>query len=260
VERMEAREERVAREEGRVGLAWQLLTTKAAGNSGKGRAISYLVSEKRQLQDIDISGNCNGATPTLTYLQSLRAPAGDFTGSNFNCVSADGAVLTKANFHGAQLRDGFFFLSDFESASFANSDLEGIVFFASHLEDAIFFDASLKKASFQVANISNVHFSTDMSFDENTLIRAWAWSDHRPSGVPSKSVYFACDPKSRKKYNALLTHIRSGGLFNSEVIAGADATRAVVIAWSSNGSMHNITLPPEPCTKVTQSPPSSKDR
>ena len=122
-ERAIAAAERVAREEGRIGLAWQLLTTKARGNSGKGWAISHLVSEGRSLDYIDVSGTCGSDNFGHPVFQDLFAPCGRFNGSGFRCARMIGAVLHEAMIGNADLENVDLSFADIGNARILFTDL-----------------------------------------------------------------------------------------------------------------------------------------
>lgn len=56
----EWQQEKMARQEERIARAWQLLTTRAPGNSGKVQALEFLAKNDVPLVNLDLSCSTNG--------------------------------------------------------------------------------------------------------------------------------------------------------------------------------------------------------
>ncbi len=79
--------------------AWQLITTKASGNSGKIQALEFLNSKGVPLVGVDLS-NAYLSGVNLKGAILLNA---DFTGANVDDANFTGAFLDDADFTGAYL-------------------------------------------------------------------------------------------------------------------------------------------------------------
>ena len=106
--------------------AWQLLTTKAPGNSGKIAALEYLNNEGAPLVGIDLSRLSQGSVSV--FLQKVKLAHADLSEANLseaNLVGANlsSAVLFRANLSGANLTQADLTLADLASANLSNADL-----------------------------------------------------------------------------------------------------------------------------------------
>jgi len=132
-ERVERQLEREHRDLERIHNAWQLLTTKASGNSGKKEALEYLHSNGQTLVGIDIScqtmGNGwnrnTGECDSPTFLKDLDLSTN---------ANRKPAVLLGANFSHAEL----------EASDFTNAVLEKSVFIGTRLKESKFAKANLE--------------------------------------------------------------------------------------------------------------------
>lgn len=107
--------ERPLQDEERIVRAWSLLTTTAPGNSGKGRAMSYLSSQNTSLAGLDLScvptdnGEC---TPQQVYDLDLQYEFGsnllfvDFEQTEFIDPILGPTQITDANLNGALFERG----------------------------------------------------------------------------------------------------------------------------------------------------------
>lgn len=85
-ERAARQEERVERERGEIARAWEILTTSAAGNSGKAQAIETLFRAGVSLRGIDLSCETMGGGWDLERLTCARPV--DLTGMNLASPAA----------------------------------------------------------------------------------------------------------------------------------------------------------------------------
>lgn len=126
--------------------AWQLLTTRACGNSGKKEAIELLASKGVPLSGIDLSAETHGGT---VYLEGLfKDFKGDRSKIILNSANFSGAVLKNANFSEAILVGVDFSDSYLSFSTFKSCHLTGIKFNRAELSYAKFIDSDLTLADF----------------------------------------------------------------------------------------------------------------
>lgn len=130
------------RKESRLLAAWQVVTTKASGNSGKIRALEYLHENGESLVGID-----------LAHEEHL-APDGNIrVGPYLNRLKLVGADLSRARFVGAIMVD-----ADLRNSAFWGSDFSGVL-----LEGSDFSNANMQQAQFMSAGLEGVNFyKTDL--------------------------------------------------------------------------------------------------
>jgi|GEM_PF-5744302 len=116
--------------------AWQLITTKASGNSGKIQALEFLNSKGVPLVGVDLS---------KAYLWSVNLNGANLRGANFT-----GAALIRANFEGAVLK---------------NTKFKGAVLFQSHFEYAFF-----TKANFSHTDLEGAHFDNLLDLNAEMFV------------------------------------------------------------------------------------------
>ena len=136
--------------------AWQLITTKASGNSGKIQALQFLNSKGVPLVGVDLSN---------AYLRG---------------VNLKGANLQGVNFTNANLND----------ANFEGADLQGATFEGAILKKAIFANAMLEFANFKGANLTDANFAS--AIVENTIFKeSWIQAIELQRTSPSATVTFS---------------------------------------------------------------------
>lgn len=130
------------REESRLLEAWQVVTTKASGNSGKIRALEYLHENGESLVGID-----------LAHEEHL-APDGNIrVGPYLNRLKLVGADVSRARFTGGIMVD-----ADLRNSAFWGSDFTGVL-----LEGSDFSNANMQQAQFMSAGLKGVNFyKTDL--------------------------------------------------------------------------------------------------
>jgi len=134
--------EAVARHEERIARAWQIVTTRSPGNSGKVEALEFLARNKVPLTNIDLSCESHGGKWDSTrrlcvsgrvYLRGLDLgqesighrvdlSGSDFSGADLTGSIFDGAKLDDSNFAGAILRD-----SSFKDAFLSRATFDGMI-------------------------------------------------------------------------------------------------------------------------------------
>jgi|GEM_PF-4344925 len=132
----------VGRTDERIARAWQLVTTKSPGNSGKIEALQYLNSEnwwwpfKKQvpLFGVDLSTTTHG---DQVFLQTV-----DLSGATLTGADLSGAILIHANLTSATLTD---------------ANLSGAVLVGANLSGAVLTGANLRDATLDVANLSGAN-------------------------------------------------------------------------------------------------------
>ena len=180
------------RHEERMARAWQLLTTPAPGNSGKGEALAYLNSRGISLEGIDLTPPIlaeqwkqtpkkerelgEGCTQ-FTYLRAVELPyvtlpnatlvcadllKADLRGANLSKADLRGAHLPEANLRGAllikaDLRGADLFEAGLQGAHFLRADLRGAHFFRAGLQGADLSEADLRGAHLIKADLQGAH-------------------------------------------------------------------------------------------------------
>ena len=140
------------RHEERMARAWQLLTTPAPGNSGKGEALEYLKDRNILLQGIDLTPpflvekwkNTPKEKRKLkkegcsqwTYLRNVKLPKA--------CLPD--AVLVCADLRGANLQGARLAFADLQGAWFDKANLRGTNLKKADLHSARLQDANLEQA------------------------------------------------------------------------------------------------------------------
>lgn len=140
----------VGRTEDRIARAWQLVTTKAPGNSGKIETIEYLHSEnwwwpfkqRVPLVGIDLSKETHGNS---VYLQGLRLVSARMPNANLS-----GARLIGANLKRTQLNN-----SNLSGADLAYSNLSYTYSSDVDFSSAILSRADISNSNLQFANLSD---------------------------------------------------------------------------------------------------------
>ena len=143
--------------------AWQVLSNKAAGNSGKKEAIEFLVKQRKNLQGINMSETHHKGA---VYLNEL-----DVSEKTLGCK----AELPRANFEGAKL-----FRAHFEGAELWGANFEGAYLGHSHFEGA-----NLIKANFQDSYIAS--YCVGKKYD-----------NHLPKTASNDQFKFECDDRKHE--------------------------------------------------------------
>ena len=182
--------------------AWQLLTTKASGNSGKKEAIEFLASKGADLSGIDLSTETHGG---FVYLRGLfKDYKGDRNKINLNNAKFNGADLKKADFTEAALFGADFRNSCLEFSTFKGCNLTNIKFNKAEIYDAKFIDLELSLADFsdceyiELAEFKNVYCAkfTKTNFPKN-LPQGYEFVIDERVDENGKSIYPKGDPLYR---------------------------------------------------------------
>ncbi len=159
--------------------AWQLLTTKAKGNSGKKEAIEFLIKQGIDLVGIDLSAEINDENRSKldfrngSYLYGLNLDVSKaiLCGSNFK-----GSNLSTAIFKNADMFNVDFDNTDISCANFKKVNLFGASFKESNLVATRFEEVGLCGANFKDADLNNSQFKGSYlggaDFSGSSLTRA----------------------------------------------------------------------------------------
>ena len=144
----------VDRIEERTVRAWQVVTTKAPGNSGKREALEYLNRHDFWC----LPGMCK----TQTSLTGINLSTDNGQGTFLNNVLLDGADLERANLSGADLShasfsDAWLFQADLSGANLERANLSGTYLFGANLSGAFLTRANLADADLTFANLSGAY-------------------------------------------------------------------------------------------------------
>ncbi|GGZ65900.1 pentapeptide repeat-containing protein [Paraglaciecola chathamensis] len=205
------KEERAAREHARVVSAWQLVTTKASGNSGKREAMAYLNKQGHSLAGVDISPPENAS---YTYLYEV-----DLLAANLRGAVLSGVDLRGANLKGTDLSGAEFIRSKLSGADFTGANVNGANFSGSFMSGVELNNRHISEADFTRSDLSNARF------DVSEIFRS------RFTQAYMKGVHF----RASKLYNvsfegAILTdaNLHGASLFQTRFddadIRGADLT------------------------------------
>jgi len=146
--------------------AWQVLSNKASGNSGKREAIEFLVEQGIDLRGINLSEKSNGGKVLLDNLNVNLGNPAKLWKANF-----EGSELFKANFKKAKLEDAIFNCADLREADFELAYLDPSFFKGADLTLTIFKSAHLTKADFSPSE-NRATILQDADFSGSTLCRA----------------------------------------------------------------------------------------
>lgn len=196
IEMSDRREEHTAR-------AWQLVTTKASGNSGKVEALQYLNSQspewllgwwpyarkRTSLEGIDLTPPALTAQwkdkeesersifwddcPDRTYLVAVKLPDALVSNAKLPCADLISADLRGAHLSGADLRGANLFGANLRGAFFLDeANLSGANLVATVLREAMFFGADLRGADLREADLSGAHLLGNVKLRGANLSRA----------------------------------------------------------------------------------------
>ncbi|MCJ8337556.1 MAG: pentapeptide repeat-containing protein [Pseudomonadales bacterium] len=167
-----ASEERKARSEARKVSAWQLLTVKAGGNSGKTEAMEYLHSIGKRLSGIDLSVE-EGEGVSLSEAQ---LPGVMLRKSNLSEVDFVNANLTGADLSGANLTEAHLGIASLIGALLNETNLTGAYLNETNLTNAFLLEANLTNAFLWETNLTGADLTgadlTNAFFLEANLTNA----------------------------------------------------------------------------------------
>ena len=202
----QAREEA---KENRIVNAWQILSNRSPGNTGKKAALETLNNAEENLRGIDLScATMDGmdentkSCDTPTFLANLSLPNANLIGANLSHANLWGANLSDANISWVNLSDA--------NLSFAN--LSDAILFRANLSDADLGATNLGNANLRETNLSNVNFCDSFlgcakKLTQPQIDKAWAWADspqvfkarHRQLDLKPPPL---CPIKLRSEYEA----------------------------------------------------------
>ncbi|MGK0271320.1 MAG: hypothetical protein ACI88H_001978 [Cocleimonas sp.] len=151
------------RYEQRTTQAWQLITTKAPGNSGKRQALEYLneyilfFKKRSPLIGVDLSGvflqgvNLSDANLYKANLSGANLYKANLSGANLYEVNLSGADLNEVNLSDAKL-----YKADLSGAELSSADLSGANLHEVNLSGADLHKADLSGADLSGADLSGV--------------------------------------------------------------------------------------------------------
>jgi hypothetical protein len=152
------------RKQNRLVAAWQLVTTKAPGNSGKIAALEYLNNNGKSLSGIDLSidPKSNNAGVFLKKIQLPHAKLAQ--------ASLQGAYLFDANLYYADLFHAHLEGANLGIANLRHANLEG-----AKLQRANLTSAELHSADFKGANLEGTYLNDVFGMNCTRLKKAKNW-------------------------------------------------------------------------------------
>jgi len=245
-ERQIAAEERVAREEARMGLAWQMLTSKTGGSFGKVWAVEFLIGQGHKLQYLDLSPDND---VNRTVLRFLKAPDVDFQKADFERIEVLGADFRRANFVDSNLKGAEISLANFTGAFLVGTDFRGANLELNNFQSANFIGTKFRDASISFSNLSGADF-TVAQIEGIRLTNNWAWADDLPKGLKKdlgKNV-LKCDPKSRPKYENLASSVRGLPRSPKKAVDQSYIQVEVIYFDGPRGRHATVRFPPDNCS------------
>lgn len=141
------------KKQSRVVNSWQLVTTKASGNSGKIDALEHLNNQNIPLVGIDLSSP-DKTRQDGTYLKGINLAGADLKFAKFSGANLSSANLANTKLWTASLDSVDLINSNLQGAELINADLK-----YSNLQNAHFEKAKLDLAQFQHALADDSYFS-----------------------------------------------------------------------------------------------------
>ena len=193
------------REEARIVSAWQLLTTKAPGNSGKIAAIEYLNKKGIQLVGIDLGVDEKDVGVFLeranledAVLVSANLSRAEMAHSNFRNARLAGANLSYTSsvgtdFHGASLVQANLSRSDLKDANFSESQVGAADFSRARLINANFRNADLTGADFGGADLKDANFAGSTINSTNFSRARLSGANFKGANITNGNFNDACD-------------------------------------------------------------------
>lgn len=149
------------RQQQRIAQAWELVTNKAPGNSGKGPAMRYLIDQGVPLVGIDLSVATNGGR---SYLHSA-----DLSGAILRDANLSGADLSKSDLSNVDLTNADLSQANMQGAILSNAIADGAKLIGADLRHSEIVNASFLKAQFQNSKLAFSDLSgTDFSVSDFT--------------------------------------------------------------------------------------------
>lgn len=161
------------RQEQRITQAWQLITTKAPGNSGKAQALGYLNSEdwrSRWIRGLESSFGESVVRSNVLYMLLdngiiPRKKKISLTGIDVSSFGAP-AYLVGSKLQNSILREAVLLGADLERADLQSADL-----WMTNLKGASLYSANLSKAQALQTNFQDAEFSLVL-YDSRVVLQA----------------------------------------------------------------------------------------
>nr|WP_319516722.1 pentapeptide repeat-containing protein [uncultured Cohaesibacter sp.] len=191
---------RLAREENKqsqIVQSWQIVTTKAPGNSGKKEALEVLNSAGQSLMNVDLScRRMDGFTirnnklvcthPTI--LKFVELDRADLSNSDLSYANMTAALLRNANLLIANLEKTWLWGANLTGADLRAANLESAILKDAHLSSASLVSARMKDAVLVGTNISATQFCGEgplgpecvHGLTQDQVDQSWAWMDKPP--------------------------------------------------------------------------------
>lgn len=198
--------------------AWQVVTNRVPGNSGKIAALEFLnqqhycvpftnlcLLKKETLEFVDLSSvEDSRGSPKPVYLNGINLPDAllenvnmrgaildnaDLSGANLRHADLRGAILRHADLSGADLyradlRGADLFRADFSSASIASADLTGTYLHSVDLTNTILILTDFTNAPLDVVDLSKVY-----GLELEQLSRACLYIAGNPPTLPDNEDF-----------------------------------------------------------------------
>lgn len=121
IELIDQQAERLIRKEEAISRAWSRLTQRAAGNTGKGQALSFLAKNGIDFSGIDLSCETTGGWKNSSNTCARRV---HFSGLNLSGKSGTGVNIDTDGFHvfDVDFADGFFLRFRMENGSISDGN------------------------------------------------------------------------------------------------------------------------------------------
>ena len=146
------------RTEERTGRAWQTLSMKAAGNSGKIEALQYLNRIGKLLEGIDLTPpeftESTKPCSKRVYLVEIQLSAAKLRDANFSCANLRNSNLAKSDLSEAVLNEAIL-----TGVNMKDADLQNVDALRTQFGGANFSGANLQYADFTYANLERVDFT-----------------------------------------------------------------------------------------------------
>ena len=182
---MGLKEARNDAEESRIVNAWQILSNRSPGNTGKKAALETLNKAKENLARIDLSCETMGgmdennkSCDTPTFLANVSLPNANLIRANLSA-----AYLLSANLSGAQLNHANLNDTDLSLSNLSDAYLRG-----ANLSNAVLSGANLSDADLEGTNLSDAYLG-GVNLSDAKLIGA-NLSDANLSWANLSNVYF----------------------------------------------------------------------
>lgn len=188
-----------------IAQAWETVTRRSVGNTGKGEALEYLNSHGQIMAGIDVSCATMGGIENWDEVEkTCNLPVW------INRADLQGAVLSEASFKGvnfavSNLSSSNLIRGQLQGANFASATMVNINFIEANLFGAKLYNADLtganlwranfertflQKTVFRNAHVSGANFTGATHMNTVDFRGVWAWSDRRPTGLENIQIVY----------------------------------------------------------------------